>query len=159
MSGQTKTRTFLAKAEITRDYGKHKITFGLAEQVECGSTGEVKEALLNLQSLLENQITVYEAVSLPYVKLPNAGLPEQTGVSSGDAFTLESILIESVGGKKRVRAIGGKYTKHGVPVYPECGTDLDLFTLDYGSHDFRNLKLTVKVELDGDKPRRALSIR
>jgi len=152
-------RTFLARAEISRDYGKHKITFGLSESVECSSVGEVKEAFLNLQSLLENQITVYEAVSLPHVRLPHAGGVDEKAVSSADSFILESVLVESVGGKKRVRAIGGKYTKHGVPVYPECGTDLNVFKLDYGSHDFRHLNLTVKAELDGDKPRRALSIK
>ncbi len=152
-------RTFQVKAEITRDYGKHKITFGLVESVECSSVGEVKEAFLNLQSLLENQITVYEAVSLPHVKLPNQSNSVEGNQHTGESFQLETILVESQGGKRRVKAKGGKYQQFGVPVYEECATDLDLKLLDYGVHDFKHLNLTVKVELDGDKPRRALSIR
>lgn len=153
------TRTFLIRAEISRDYGKHKVTFGLSESVECASSGAVKDAFLDLQSLLENQIQIYEQVSLPHVKLPNAVGAVEGYQHSGDSFPLELIKVEFTEGKKRIKAVGGKYTKHGVPVYKECATDLDVEKLDFGVHDFRHLNMTVKVELDGNKPRRALSIR
>lgn len=153
------TRTFVVRAEIKRNYGKHEITFGLSEQVECTSSGEVKEAFLSLQSLLENQISIYEAVSLPHITLPKVENSQASADSSSDSFQLESIKVESQNGKKRVRACGGGYTQWGVPVYAECATDLDIAKLDYGVHNFKNLNLTVKVELEGGKPKRAISIR
>lgn len=152
-------RTFLIKAEITRDYGKHKVTFGLSEQVDCESSGAVKDAFLSLQSLLENQITIYEAVSLPHVRLPHVSSSSGGESSSADSFPLEVIRVESSNGKKRIRAVGGKFTKHGVPVYQECATDLDLDLLDYGNHDFKHLNLTVKYESENGQPKRAVSIR
>lgn len=152
-------RKFLVRAGLSRNYGKHEIYYELSEEITAHSTGEIKDAFLSLQSLLENQIAVYEAVSLPHVQLPQGSQPESVGTRNDDSFLLESILIESQGGKRRVKAVGGKYVKHGVPVYPECGTDLPLDSLDYGPHNFRHLNLTVKVELEDGKPRRAVSIR
>ena len=159
MTTPTRTRTFQLEAKITRNYGKHEITFGLTETVQCASTGQVKEAFLDLQSLLENQITLYEAVSLPHVQLPGVREQHTASEASADTFTLELIRIESSNGKKRIRAVGGKYTKHGVPVYEECATDLPLESLDYGNHNFKHLNLKVKVKLEDGKPKRAVSIR
>lgn len=151
-------RTFAIKTGVRRNYGKHEIYFEIAEQVEIESTGQLREAYLNLQSLLDDQIKTYEALSLPHVSLPSGQDGLQSGGQNSDTFVLETIKIEFADGKKRVKACGGKYLKHGVPVYEECKTQLPIETLSMGIHDFRHLNLTVKVDIEGGKPKRAYSI-
>lgn len=152
-------RKFQAKVEIKRRYGDHEITFGLSEEIEADSIGGVQENLLRIQSLLENQVTVYEKVSLPHVRLPHQTSTTQGDNGSSENFLLDTITVDSQGGKKIIKAKGGQFTKHGVPVYPECATDLPLETLPFGVHDFRHLNLTVKCDLVDGKPKRAVSIR
>jgi len=151
-------RRFLVRAGLRRNYGKHEIYYELSEEITAQSTGEVKDAFLNLQSLLENQVTVYEAVSLQHVQLPTGAAPQQTQDSKSDSFTLETLKVEFHDNKRRVRACGGKYLKWGVPVYEDCGTDLGIEALSFGVHDMRNLKLTVQVDIENGKPVRARSI-
>lgn len=152
-------RKFLVRAGIRRNYGKHEVYYELSEEVTVSSTGGVREAFVGLQSLLEEQIRVYEAVSLPHVKLPDGQPQTQGGDNQEDTFQLETLKVEFQDNKRRVRACGGKYLKWGVPVYDDCGTDLPIETLGFGVHDFRHLNLTVKVEMEGNKPARARSIR
>lgn len=152
-------RRFLVRAGLKRNYGKHEIYFELSEEISAASTGQVREAFLSLQSLLDEQVKVYEQTSLPHVALPDS---RNTGASSAaglETFALETIKVESQDGKKRIKACGGKYVKHGVPVYEECQTDLPIETLDYGVFDYRELKLTVSVQMDNGKPKKAVSIR
>lgn len=152
-------RRFLVRAGLRRHYGKHEVYYELSEEIDATSTGDVRQAFIGLQSLLEEQISVYEKVSLPHVKLPDSVSPTQGNQPTGDAFPLETIKVEFQDNKKRIKACGGKYVKHGVPVYEECATDLPIETLGFGVHDLRHLNLTVKVQMDGDKPKKAVSIR
>lgn len=152
-------RTFQMRVGITRRYGDHEIYFEIAEQVEVSGGQERREIFLNLQAQLEDQITVYEKVSLPHVQLPQRN--GSNGASSGasDTFVLDSIVVESKGGKRFVSAAGGKWKKHGVPVYPECSTDIDFALLDYGRHDFAHLNMTVTVDIENGSAKRCRSIR
>lgn len=151
-------KRFLVRAGLRRNYGKHEVYYELSEEVSVSSTGQVREAFINLQSLLEEQITVYEKVSLPHVQLPAGVVEKPNGSNDDSTFTLETIKVEFVDNKRRVRAVGGNFKKYGVPVYDDCGTDLPIETLGFGVHDFRSLNLTVKVEFENGKPVRARSI-
>lgn len=152
-------RRFTIHAGIKRNYGKHEVSYEISEQIESSSSGDLRRQFAELHSLLEEQIKFYESVSLQHVKLPDAGVSDSKDLFSENSFPLETIKIEFQDNKRRVKACGGKYVKHGVPVYEECATDLPIESLGFGVHDFRHLNLTVKVQMDGDKPRKAISIR
>lgn len=152
------TRTFQVRAGLRRNYGKHEIYYELSENIQANSTGDVREAFISLQSLLEEQVKVYEQVSLPHVQLPASNGASVGNQHESENFTLETIKVEFVDGKRRVKACGGKFVKHGVPVYEECRTDLPIETLSMGVHSFRSLNLTVVCEMNGDKPKKALAI-
>lgn len=151
-------RTFLARVGIERRYGSHSVYFELSEEVKAASTGQVREAFLNLQGLLDSQIQVYEQVSLPHVKLPQAQGSQNNAVHSPTSFLVEAIKIEFVDGKKQVKAVGGSFTKHGVPVYKECKESIGIESMDYGTHDVKHLGLTATIEYVNGKPKRVLSI-
>lgn len=152
-------RRFLVRAGLKRNYGKHEVYYELSEEISASSTGQVRDAFINLQSLLEEQITVYEATSLPHVTLPDSRNNQNGAATSGESFALETIKISNEDGQRKVKACGGKFTKHGVPVYPECSSAIKFDGLDYGVHDMRSHKLTVVYELEGGKPKRAVSIK
>lgn len=154
-----KERRFLVRAGLRRNYGKHEVYYELSEEILATSTGQVRDAFINLQTLLENQIAVYEQVSLPHVKLPDVQSGDSETTPAPDDFNLECIKVEFTNGKRIVKATGGQWTKHGVPVYEECSTDLPIETLDYGVHDYRHLNLRVKADIVGGKPKRAVSIK
>jgi hypothetical protein len=152
-------RKFTIHAGIKRNYGKHEVSYEISETIESSSSGDLRRQFAELHSYLEEQIRFYEQVSLPHTKLPDSVSPTQGNQSTGENFPLETIKVEFQDNKKRIKACGGKFVKHGVPVYEECATDLPIETLGFGVHDFRHLNLTVKVQMDGDKPKKAISIR
>lgn len=155
----TKVRQITIGIQIKRNYGDHEITFAISEYVDVMSGADRREAYNNLLGQLEDQIKVYEAVSLPHVQLPNRSAHSQAGGSNSDTFPLESIIIENKQGKKYVSATGGRWSKFGVPIYKGCATDLDISALDYGVHDFSHLNMTCTIELEGDKAKRVRSIK
>lgn len=151
-------RRFLVRAGIERRYGQHSVYFEISEEVDAKSTGEVREAYNGLLGLLDDQIKTYETVSLPHVILP-----KQTGAVSGasgqaNTFPVDTIKVEFVDGKKQVKACGGSFVKHGVPVYKECKESLGIESMDYGIHDVKHLGLTATIEYVNGKPKRVLSI-
>jgi hypothetical protein len=152
-------RTFMLRVGIKRKYGDHEISFEIAEQVDCNGGKERREAFLNLQAQLEDQIQVYETVSLPHVQLPQRGQSSGSATGSADTFVLKDIVVESKSGKKFVSARGGRWEKFGVPIYKECASDLIWDELPYGVHSFEHLNLTVTVELEDNKAKRCRSIR
>lgn len=155
----TTTRTFALRVGIKRKYGDHEISFEIAEQVECAGGQERRDAFLNLQAQLEDQIQIYEKVSLPHVQLPQRGGAVSNQAGGIDTFVLENIIVESKGGKRFVSAAGGKWQKFGVPIYKECGTDIIWQELAFGVHDFSHLNMTVTVDIEDGKAKRCRSIR
>jgi len=155
----TETRTLLIRAGIKRNYGKHEIYYEISEQIEVANGQERRDAFQNLQAQLEDQISVYEHVSLPHVKLPAGGPADSGSKGTTDTFPVDSITIESVKGKKHIAAMGGKWKKFGVPIYSECETSLDVSLWDYGVHDVAHLGLTAKIYIEGDRAKRVMSIK
>lgn len=153
-------RALTIKVGIKRNYGKHEIYYEASELVELSSGHERQDAFNNLYAQLDSQIRHYEEVFLPLVKLPNVSETHNDGGENGtDTFTLEKITVENYQGKRRVKAVGGKYAKWGVAVYDGVVTDLDLDALAYGEHhQFAALKLQVVAELEGGKAVRVRSI-
>lgn len=147
---------------MKRNYGKHEVYFELGEVVEVGSGHERQAAFDNLLVQLKDQIRHYEEIELPFTKLPHDDGSAASAVSHNgtDSFILEKIVVESYQGKRRVKAVGGNYSKWGVPCYEGVVTDLDLDSLAYGEHhQFAKLKLTVIAEMENGKPKRVRSIK
>lgn len=155
----TEPKEYLIRAGIRRNYGLHEVYYEISEQVTVSNGQERRDAFQNLQAQLEDQIKVYEAVSLPHVRLPQTAGHPQTGNANSDTFPLESIRVEFSQGKRIVRAIGGKWKKFGIPVYDDCDTMIGHEALDFGEHPMSELNLTVHVELEDGKPKRARSIK
>lgn len=153
------TKTKAIRFGITRNYGAHSIYFEAAEQVEIKSFAEQQDAFDVLIKQVNHHIARYEEFFLPHVKLPQgsaaAASPVQLMV---DTFKLDKIIVENVDGKRRVKAVGGKYEKFGVPCYKECKSEIELDSLEYGKHDYSHLDLKVAIELEGGKPKRVRSI-
>lgn len=152
-------RTFVIRAGVTRRYGDHEIYYEISEQIEASNGQERRDAFQNLQAMLDDQVKVYEAVSLPHVRLPQGSAAASTGGTVSDTFPLESIIVENKQGKRFVSACGGRWAKFGVPIYKGCQTDIDIANLDYGVHDFSHLQAVCTIELEGDKAKRVRSIK
>jgi len=152
-------RTFVIRVGVRRSYGAHEIYYEISEQIEVESGEERRSAFLNLQAQLDDQVKVYEEISLPHVKLPAGTKGSGAASVSLETFPLELIKVEFQDGSKRIKACGGKYMKWGVPVYKECFTELPIETLAYGPHDYRDLKLTCTADVEGGKPVRVRAIK
>lgn len=159
----TPKREMRINVKIERDYGKHKIAFELGAIVEVASGHERQAAFDNLVVQLEDQIKHYEDIQLPHVKLPQGSAspaPKSHAENVGhEAFLVETIKVESVEGKRRVRCCGGKFTKHGVTAYPECETNYPLESLDYGVHDVKHLKMLATCEAEQGVIKRVRSLK
>ena len=159
MSTTETKRTLMLRAGIRRNYGGHEMYFEIAEQVEIANGQERRDAFMNLQAQLEDQINVYEHVSLPHVKLP-AGNVVQLGNDgwTTDTFTIAKISIEFKQGKRFVAAHGGKWQKFGVPIYKECISALNIEDLALGDFDCGSLGLIATISLKDGKAKRVDSI-
>ena len=160
MSTTENKRTLMLRAGIRRNYGGHEIWFEVAEQVDVANGQERRDAFMNLQAQLEDQINVYEHVSLPHVKLPSGAIV--TGGGDGwtqDTFPVSKISVEFKQGKRFVAAHGGKWQKFGVPIYKECITPLNIDDLALGDFDCSGLNLTATVSLKDGKAKRVDSIK
>lgn len=152
-------RTFVIRAGLKRNYGKHEVYYEISEQIEVADGQQRRDAFQNLQAQLEDQIRVYEAVSLPHVRLPQESGSRGNVESGQDSFPLETIIVESKSGKRYVSATGGKWKKYGVPIYKECDTELDIEALHYGVHDMTTFNITATIEIVGGKAKRVVAIK
>lgn len=160
MSTTENKRTVQLRVAIRRDYGAHQISFEIAEQVEISNGQERRDAFMNLQAQLEDQINVYEHVSLPHVKLPSGSI-----VATGndgwttDTFPISKISVEFKQGKRWVAAHGGKWQKFGVAVYKECSSVLNIEDLALGDFDCSHLNLTATISIKDGSAKRVDSIK
>lgn len=153
-------REFKLNLEIERNYGKHKIRFGISEIVHVENGTERREAFNNLLLQLNDQIRLYEHTELGNVTLPQTSNAPDNGNSNNlETFTATHLVVENKQGKKYISVKGGKYAKFGVAVYEECQTDLPIEEYDYGVHDLTHMNLTAMVDVVDGKPRRTVSIR
>lgn len=160
MSTTENKRLLMLRVGIKRNYGAHEISFEVAEQVEVTNGQERRDAFMNLQAQLEDQINVYEHVSLPHVKLPSGSI-----VAAGndgwttDTFPISKISVEFKQGKRFVAAHGGKWQKFGVPIYKECASNLNIEDLALGDFECSALNLTATVSIKDGKAKRVDSIK
>lgn len=160
MTQETSGKEKLLRLGITRNYGAHSVYFEVSETHTLSSGHQQQEAFDNLHSQLNYQIARYEEFFLPHVKLPASNQTvSQAKTGSTEEIKIDKILVENVGGQRRVKAMGGKYEKFGVPCYKECDSTINLDSLEYGVHDYSHLNLTAVVELQGDKPKRVKSLK
>ena len=144
---------------ITRNYGKHSIEFGMKEICEIGSGSQRRSAYNNLVSQIEDQVELYETVSLNQVRMPEPETQEGSSLDKVVVLPLVTLSIESKNGKRMMSGKGGQYSKHGVAIYEDtCNSTLDFSSYDYGEHDMGDLDLKMKVDIVDGKPKRVLSI-
>ena len=144
---------------ITRRYGDHEIYFSMTENVNISSGRERVDAYNSLISQVNHQIAHYEKNHLPHVKLPQSSGNAVVASALLDSFNADKLVVESKSGKRYVSVKGGRWAKFGVPIYPECETDLPLDDYDYGEHDLSELGLTATVDIVDGTPKRTLSIK
>lgn len=153
-------RDLKLNVEVTRNYGLHSVKFGLSEIVSISNGQQRRDAFANLLVQLDDQISLYESVHLQETRLPNVVDSASNGTANNlEQFKPTTLMIESKGGKRIVSIKGGKYSKFGVPVYPECVTDLPIDSYDYGAHDLTQHDLTATVDIVDGKAKRTVSIK
>lgn len=158
MSNEEK-KSKLIRFGVTRNYGAHSVYFEVSEQIEISSFAEQEDALDTLINQANHHVSRYEEFFLPHVKMPQGFAGSAvTSTPTLDTVKLDKIIVENVDGKRRVKAVGGKYEKFGVPCYKECQSSIELDSLEYGKHDYSHLDLKVVIELEGGKPKRVRSI-
>lgn len=153
------SRTLTLKVSIERNYGQHKITYGIEETVEVANGDERRKAYENLQAQLDDQIHVYEAVHLSRVRLPNGQAGNNGSSQTSDTFPAKTLLVEFKNGRKEIRIKGGAWTKHGVPVYQECETNFHIENFEFGVHDISSYNLIATVEIVAGNPKRIRSLK
>lgn len=144
--------------QITKHYGAVSVTFGLEKDCEISKGSDFFENRAKLQALVEHEFREYEANSLPKQR-PGQPAPLLSGESSAFVeIVLDKISIKIENGKRMFSAHGGKYSKFGVPVYPEAmkqfGFDVEQFPIE--GMTFENARMN--VEMSGDKPKRVVSV-
>jgi hypothetical protein len=159
----TAKRQMSFRVMVKRNYGAHEISFELGEILDISSGHERQSAFDNLLAQVNDQIKRYEELELPHVKLPMgqaSQAPKSHAENVGhEAFLVETIKVEHVEGKRRVRCCGGKFLKHGVTAYPECETNYPIESLDYGTHDVRHLKMLATCEAENGVIKRVRSLK
>lgn len=128
-------RVLTISCSVRRDYGAHQVEFAVSEVVTVNSGVARRNAYNNLYENLSDQIALYETVYLPHVKLPqNTGQKHSVNDDGIDVFKVDSIEI-SYQGEKRIKVRGGRWLKHGVPIYPDSPIYSLVEDLDYGTHE------------------------
>jgi hypothetical protein len=154
------SRKFQVSVEVTRNYGLHSIKFALSENVTVNNGQERRDAFASLMVQLTDQISLYESIHLPELRLPSVS--NQHEASSPNNFKkvkATQLVVESKGGKRYLSVKGGEYTKFGVAIYPECDTAILLDEYDYGVHDLTPHNLDAVIEIVDGKPRRVVSLK
>lgn len=152
------TRRLTLKVTIKRNYGQHEISYGLEETVEVSNGDERRKAFQNLQSQLDDQINIYEAVYLPHIVLPTGQANNSSKSTQSDTFPAKTLIIEHKNGRRETRIKGGKWEKHGVPVYDECETLFHVEQFELGIHDISSYNLTATVDIVEGKAKRVRSL-
>lgn len=144
--------------QITKHYGAVSVTYGLEKECEINKGSDFFENRAKLQALVEHEFKEYEANGLPKQR-PAAPPPPLLGESSATVeIALDKISIKIDNGKRMFSAHGGRWSKFGVPIYPEAmkafGFEVETFPIEGMTFE----GATMKVEMQGDKPKRVVSV-
>lgn len=144
--------------QITKHYGAVSVTFGLEKDCEISKGSDFFDNRAKLQALVEHEFREYEANSLPKQR-PGQPAPLLSGESSATVeIALDKISIKIENGKRMFSAHGGRWSKFGVPIYPEAmkafGFEVETFPIEGMAFE----GATMKVEMQGDKPKRVVSV-
>ena len=146
--------------KINRNYGNHSIEFGLSEVAEIRSGAERRTHFNGLVKQLEDQIEQYEKHHLSHVTLPTNAPAGQGALPLMETLRPSSIVVEHKNGKRMISLKGGKYQRHGVPIYEDtCKTDLPIESYEYGEHDISQHNLMATIDIEGGSPKRVTSIK
>jgi hypothetical protein len=135
----------------------HSIEFAIQEVVECVSGLDRRNAFDNLHTQLEDQIAHYEAEHLPNVRLPQVAQQDETP-NRDDTFAVVQVVVEFTNGRKRFNVRGGRWMRHGVPVYEDSPAFDYVKDFDLGEHNISHGSLVATAQVVNGSPKRVIAM-
>lgn len=138
---------------ITRHYQEASFEYGLSAKYHITKDSQIAIAFDELREIIEAQ-----------QELTTANRPALMPQSQTTVQTLTMDILcthirrEFTEGKDKIKLLGGEFTKHGIPVYPEFmeALHINMEKLPMGDTPYNK---TVRVQLDQQgKPKRAVAV-
>lgn len=144
--------------KIQRQIGGDIVTITASDIVEAKERDEIKAHNLALTARALESMNAIEREMSAYFPVPKSSQPTQTTGEGTDTFVIDSIEFAIERGEPKVRILGGKWAKFGVPVYSEMLSALPINTRDYAELNDFLVGKTAIAQLFGGKPKRIIKI-
>ena len=144
--------------KIQRNYGRHAIEFGIQEVVEVDNGGDRHLAYENLIAQLSYEIEQYELTHLNDVR-PAQQQEERQKTEGNVTVPITHISHNFQNNKHIYRGHGGKWSRYGVPIYPECQMAWELDELPLGDFPMPTDGYFMVCNLEGGQPKRVVRIQ
>lgn len=119
-------------ASITRKYGAVEASFGAEIIIATGTNESTLSGYGVLMDIIEGQFRHFESVNLPHEN-SNPAIYNQKNIGTQlVTVDCDMLHVDTYKGKTVYKITGGKWMKHGVPIYPEVLSryrDLDKFSV------------------------------
>jgi len=144
---------------ITRSFGELTVQFGAEQFVEVQTVGERHLAYQKLSDALYQELDLWVSESLPKFGIHKQPQEKQL-FGNVLTTTIEATHMErsTFKGKTHWKVFGGRYEKFGVIIYPEHLKSLAFIDLLEGKETYDLSGYTATIELENDKPKRAIKI-
>lgn len=145
-------RKMYLRVSTTRTIGAETRSWQLGEEIEVTSTSEIRAKYNAMHNFIAEIADEWSGAS------PGGGFNAEHAGMTGAAplagpHEIQRIIISYHGGKKLVRLAGGRYSKWGVPFYPELWgfVEPDIDQMTDGEYPARG---TMEVEIEDGKAKR-----
>lgn len=147
MSEEMQPAQIKLEASITRNYGRVQASFGAEIIITEPNPTTINEGYAVLNDIINGQFAHYESANL-HLTPPNPSVYD--GKNAGtETETLDCLqmFVSAAKGKTYYFITGGRYTKHGVPIWPEVLTkQRDLKLLEVGkTYNMAGWRMKVSV--------------
>lgn len=134
-------------ASLTRNYGAVSASFGAEIIIDGGSPETTNSGYALLLDIIGAQFDHFESAVL-HKTIPDPAIFDAKGAGAKpEIIECETMVVETYQGKTVYKVRGGRFTKFGVPIYPEVLSQYrDLDKLAVGSqYNMKGWKMAVDV--------------